>query len=143
VISGDNSVAMIREIVCYSRFGLLADSGSIFLRFFWSLEIRKGFARFKRFTMLGCEAILIDGGDMGFGAVADVLVKTIVGIFGSEVFHILVTGDFGDDGSGGNLADESVGFDAGSDVRCERSVLEKIGFAIDNNLGKRCVKRLN
>lgn len=123
VVPCDNDVALFGEIIRDSGFGLLADFGSVFLSGGGRFEIREGLAGFERFTMLGCETAFIDGGDMSFGAIADVLVKTVVGILGGEVFHILITSDFGDDGSGGDFADESVGFNAGGDVRSEGSVL--------------------
>ena len=61
--------------------------------------------------MLSSEAVLVNGCDMGFGAVADVFVEAVVWIFGGEIHHIMVTGDFGNDGCGGDFADFIVGFD--------------------------------
>ena len=93
--------------------------------------------------MLWGEAVLVNGCEMGFGAVADVLVKMIVWVLGGEVDHIVITGDFGDDRGGGDFAYLGIGFDVSGRVFFEGSVSQKINFAIDNNLGKRRVKSLN
>ena len=116
MISSDNGVAVCSEIISDGRFGLLSDFGSVFLRIFRCFEIRNGFAWFKGFAMFRCETVFINGGDVNFGAIADVFFKTIVRIFSGEIFHILITSNFGYNRGGGNFADESVGFDTGSDV---------------------------
>ena len=66
--------------------------------------------------MFICKAVLVNGRDMGFGAVADVLIEAVLGILGGEIHHIMVAGDFSNDRSGGDFADFVVGFDAGGDV---------------------------
>ena len=80
---------------------------------------------------------------MGFGAVADVLIESVFWVIGGEVYHIAVTGDFGDDGSGGDFFELGVGFNAGGNIVFKWSAAQKIDFAVDDNLGKGCVKRLN
>ena len=59
--------------------------------------------------VLGAWAELGEGGAVLGGAVADVFFKTIAGILLSEIDHILVAGNFGDDGGGGNILDEMIG----------------------------------
>ncbi len=103
----------------------------------------EGFTGFKRFAMFGSETIFVDGGEMGFGTIADMLVETVGGVFWCEVDHIMVTGDFGDDGGGGDSFELCIGFDNGGDIGRERSICKKIDLAVDNNLRKRCVKALN
>lgn len=63
--------------------------------------------------MFGGETVLVDCFDMRFGAVADVFIKTVFGKFGGEFNHVVVTGDFGDDGSGRDGFNFGVAFDAG------------------------------
>lgn len=93
--------------------------------------------------MLGRKAILIDGLNVSFSAIADMLVESILWVFGGEVDHVFVTSDFGDDGGGGDGFDFGVGFDKSGDVRCKWGARKKIDFSIDNNLGKGDVKALN
>lgn len=104
--------------------------------FFDGRETGKGFARFERLAMFGGEAMFVDGGDVSFGAVTDMFVEAVVWVFFGEVHHVVVTSDFGDDGSGGNGFEFAVGFDASGDVWGERSALKKIDFTVDDNLGK-------
>ena len=59
--------------------------------------------------VLGAGAECGEGGAVLGGAVADVFFKTIAGILCGELDHILVAGDFGDDGGGGNVFHEVVG----------------------------------
>ncbi len=66
--------------------------------------------------MLWGEAVLIDSFDMSAGAVTDVFIETVVGVFVGKVYHIVVAGDFGDDGSGGDGANFAVGFDESGGV---------------------------
>lgn len=66
--------------------------------------------------MFICKAVLVNGRDMGFGAVADVLVEAVFWIFGGEIRHIMVAGDFSNNGGGGDFTDFIVGFDTGGDV---------------------------
>ena len=57
---------------------------------------------------------------MSLGAVADVFIEIVLRVFISEIDHVVVAGDFGDDGCSGNFADFSIGFDASRDVVFER-----------------------
>lgn len=66
--------------------------------------------------MFGSETILIDSFDVSFSTVTDVFVKTVFWVFFGEFDHVIVTGDFGDDGGGGNFTDFTVAFDAGGSV---------------------------
>ena len=59
--------------------------------------------------MFGARTERGEGGAVLGGAVADVFFKAVTGILLGEVDHILVTGDFGDDGGGGNVFHEVVG----------------------------------
>lgn len=59
------------------------------------------------------EAILINCFDMSFGAVADMLVKTVFWELVSELYHVIISSDFGNDGSSGNFMDFIIAFDAG------------------------------
>ena len=97
-------------------FGFLADASGVFMGFYLGGEAGKRFAGFKRFAMLFCEAVFIDGGNVRFGAIANVLVESILWVFGRKIYHIVVAGNFGDDGGGGDFADFGVGFDAGGGV---------------------------
>ena len=95
---------------------MFAGIGGIFAFFGFWLKARKGFAGFEGLAVLPSEAVLVNGCDMGFGAVADVLIEAVLRIFGGEIHHIMVTGDFGDDGCGGDFADFIVGFDTCRDI---------------------------
>lgn len=81
VILFDDGVAMRFEIMSDSLLGLLTFFSGVFLWGFWCLEIRKGFAGFERFAMFGCESIFVYSSNVGFGAVADVFIEIIFGIF--------------------------------------------------------------
>ena len=120
-----------------SLFGFLADAGGVFMGFYLGDEAGKRFAGFKRFAVLFCEAVFIDGGNVRFGAIANVLVESIFWIFGCKVYHIAVAGNFGDDGSGGNFADFGVGLDDGRGIGFEGGVFEEINFTVDDDLGER------
>ena len=122
---------------------MFAFGSGVFVGFGFFCETREGFAGFKGFAMLGGEAVFVDGGEMGFGAVADMLVETVGGVLWREVDHIAVAGDFGDDGGGGDSFKLRVGFDDGGDIGSELGICKEIDFAVDNNLGKRRVKALN
>lgn len=63
----------------------------------------------KAEPVFGAGAELGEGGAVLGSAVADVFFKTIAGISCGEIDHILVAGDFGDDGGGGNVFNEVVG----------------------------------
>ena len=65
--------------------------------------------RAKAESVFGAGAELGEGGAVLGGAVADVFFKTIAGILLSEVNHILIAGDFGDDGGGSHFFHEVVG----------------------------------
>ena len=59
--------------------------------------------------VFGAGAELGEGGAVLGSAVADVFFKTIAGILLGEVNHILIAGDFSDDGGGGNVFHEVIG----------------------------------
>ena len=59
--------------------------------------------------VLGAGAECGEGGAVLGGAVTDVFFKTIAGILLSEIDHILIAGNFGDDGGGGDFFNEVVG----------------------------------
>lgn len=63
--------------------------------------------------MLQSEAILINCFDMSFGAVANMFVKTVFRELVSELYHVIISSDFGNDGSGGDFTDFIIAFDAG------------------------------
>ena len=109
---------------------------------FWA-KTGKGFARLERFAMLGGETVFINSLGMNFGAVADVFIEVVVGVFFSEFNHVTITGNFGNDRGGGDFTNLRIGFDKGGSVVCEWGPSEEIDFAVDNNLGKRCVKALD
>ena len=93
--------------------------------------------------MLWGEAVFVNGREVGFGAVADVLVEMVVWVFGGEISHIAIAGDFGDDRGGGDFAYFGIGFDASGYVFFEGSIGEKVDFAVDDDLGEGSVKPLN
>ena len=93
--------------------------------------------------MLFGEAVLVDCCDVGLGAVADVLIETVFWILGGEVYHVTVAGDFGDNGGGRDFLELGIGFDTGSDIGFQWGIGEEVGFAVDDNLGKRRVKLLD
>ena len=116
VIAGNDSVAVIFKINGDKLFGTSAYVGGVLLGFVCWCEFKKGFTWFERFAVLWGEAVFVNGCDVGFGAVADVLVETIFGVFFGKRYHIIVTGDFSDDGSGGDFANLVVTFDAGGSM---------------------------
>ena len=63
--------------------------------------------------MFRSETILVNCFNMSFGAVADMFVEIVFWIFLGELNHIIVTSDFGNDGSSGYFADFIIAFDAG------------------------------
>ena len=71
--------------------------------------------------MFGGEAVFVDSGDVGFGAVANVLIESVFWIVGGEVYHVAVTGDFSNDGSGRNFFELGISFYVSGDVVFERS----------------------
>ena len=143
MIFSNDGVALFFEIIGDGLFGLVADTGSVFAVGLCLGEAGDRFARFEGFTVFWSEAAIVDGCDVGFGAVTNVSVKTVVGILFGEVDHVMIAGDLGDDGSSGNCRKFGVGFDMGRYVRFERGVFEKIDFTVNDDLGKRCVKFLN
>ena len=50
---------------------------------------------------------------MSFGAVANMFVKTVFRELVSELYHVIIPSDFGNDGSGGDFTDFIIAFDAG------------------------------
>lgn len=114
----DNGVALSFEVVNDGLFGLAANGGGVFARFgSWGREAGKRFAGLEGFAVFRCKAILIDGLNVSFSAIADMLVESILWVFGGEVNHVFVTSDFGDDGGSGDGFDLGVGFDKSGDVR--------------------------
>lgn len=84
---------------------------------FWGwIEIREGFTRFERLAVLGSKAILINGGGVGFGTVANILGELVFGILRADFCHVMIAGDFGDNRSSGDFADFGIAFDAGGGV---------------------------
>ena len=116
---------------------MFADVGGVFLGFSERLKISKGFAGFKGFAVFWSEAVAVDSFDVSGGAVADVLIETVVGVFGGDLNHIAVASYFGNDGSGGNFADFGVGLDDGRGIGFEWGVFEEINFTVDDDLGER------
>ena len=143
VVAGDDGVAVIYEIISNERLGLFTFGGGVFVRLGFFCKTGEGLAGFKRFAMFGGEAVFVDGGEMRFGTIADMLVETVGGVFWCKVDHIVVTGDFGDDGGGGDSFKLCIGFDDGGDIGRELGIRKKIDFTVDNNLRKRRVKALN
>lgn len=70
-------------------------------------------------AVFGAWAVELKGFFVEGGAVADVLVEVVGGVFFCEVFHVVVTGDFGENAGGGDFGDEEVGFDEGGNVTSE------------------------
>ncbi len=62
------------------------------------------------------EAVLVDSCDVGSGAIADMFVETVCGIFGRDFSHVVVASDFGNDGGGRNLTNFVVAFDTGRSI---------------------------
>ena len=60
-------------------------------------------------------------------------VKTIFGIFLSEVLHVVVAGDFSDDRRGGDFFNEQVGFFEIGDISFQVGVFEKIDGTVNDN----------
>ena len=88
----------------------------------WRREKGERFAWFEGFAMFGGKTVFVDGLDMGFGAVADVFVEAIVWVLGSKLYHVLVAGDFSDNGGSGDFTDFSIRFYAGRNIVFEWSV---------------------
>ena len=86
---------------------------------------------------------MIDSGNVRFGTVADVLVEMKIRIFSGKVNHIVVASNLGDDGGGGYFANFIIAFYASGSVLFEWGASKEIDFAVNDNLGKRCVKALN
>ena len=63
--------------------------------------------------MFQSETILINCFDVGFGAVANMFVEAVFRELVSELYHVIIPSDFGNDGSGGNFTDFIIAFDAG------------------------------
>lgn len=61
----------------------------------------KKFAK-KLLAVVGSRAVVEDGLAVGGGAVAFVVKPAVVRVLTVEVDHVLITGDFGQDGGGGN-----------------------------------------
>lgn len=122
VIAGDDGMAVLFEVISDELFGALAYVGGVLLRLGWCCEAGEGFTGLERLAVFWGEAVLIDSIDVSFGAVADVLVEAIFGVFFGKRYHIIVTGDFGDNGGGGDFANFVVTFDAGGGEFFERSL---------------------
>ena len=90
--------------------------GGVFLGLFRDGESRERFAGLERFAMFFRETVFANCLDVGLGAVTDMLIKTILWVFLGEFYHVLIAGDFGDDGSGGDFANFSVGLNTGGRV---------------------------
>lgn len=60
-------------------------------------------------SVFGAGAEFGEGGAMLGSAIADVFFETIIGVLLGEVDHVLVAGDFGDNGGGGDFFDEVIG----------------------------------
>ena len=106
------------------------------------------FENFRDWTesgaMLRARAVSFQSFLMSGGAIADVFFKTVLWIFFCDVLnHILVPRNFGDDGGRRDFANFVVAFYAGGGVLFEWSASKEIDFAVNDNLGKRCVKALN
>ena len=88
-------------MVSDDRFGFLAFICGVFIGSeFFGRESGEGFTGFEGFAVLRSEAVFIDGFDVRFGAVADVFVESVFGVLGGELDHVVISCDFGDDGSG-------------------------------------------
>lgn len=116
MVAGDDGVAVSFEIISDESFGFLADVGGVLLGFDCWCEAGKGFAWFERFAVLWGEAVFIDSIDVSLGAVADMLVESVFGVFFGEINHIVIAGDFGDNGSGRDFANLIVAFDTSGGV---------------------------
>lgn len=116
VILFENSVAVLRKIGGDGLFGGVAGGSGVFVARFGYSEVAERFTRLEGTAVFRGEAVLINSGNVGFGAIADMVFETIVWVFGVEVCHVLVAGDFGDDGGGRDFADFAVGFDEGGGV---------------------------
>ena len=60
-------------------------------------------------SVFGAGTELGEGGAMLGGAIADVFFETVIGVLLGESDHVLVAGDFGDNGGGGDFFDEVIG----------------------------------
>ena len=81
VVVFDDGVTVLGKVVGDGLFGLRALGGGVFGAGGDWLEAREGFAGFERFAVFVGEAVLVDGGSVSFGAIADVLVKMVIGVF--------------------------------------------------------------
>ena len=86
---------------------------------------------------------MINSSNVRFGTIADVLIKMIIGILCGKIEHIVVASNFGNNGGCRDFANFVVAFYAGGGVLFEWGVGKEIDFAVNDNLGKRCVKALN
>lgn len=88
----------------------------------YGIRIKKGLTRFERFAVFIGEAVLVDSCDVGSGAIADMFVEAIVWVLGSKLYHVLVAGNFSDNGSSGDFTDFSIRFYASRNIVFEWSV---------------------
>lgn len=105
-----------------------------------SFELIDDFAdRAEALTVFGADAMLEESLSVGGGTVADVTFEMIPRIFMRQFNHVIIAGDFGDDGGSGNFFDEEIGFFEHGNFIAERSILEKVDSAVDDNFIKRNV----
>ena len=123
MVAGDDSMTVLFKIISDELFSVFAYGSGVLFGFNCRCEAEEGLTGFERFTVFWGETIFINSCDVSFGAVADVLVKSVLGVFIGEVYHIMITGDFGDNGGGGDFAYFIVAFDAGGSVLCQRGGL--------------------
>ena len=123
VVLFDDGVSVLFEICGNELLGLFANRSGVFARLLFWREAGERFAGFEGFAVFFCQAVLIDSGDVRFGTVADVFIEPIFWVVGSEVYHIVVTSNFSDDGGGGDFADFNIGFDEGGGVVCKWGVV--------------------
>lgn len=87
--------------------------------------------------MFRANAVFFEGVTVEFCAVTDMLFETVAGVFSSKFGHIGISGDFSDDGGGGDFGDEPIGFSERRDAAFKRRVFEKIDGTIDDDAGKK------
>ena len=122
-----------------SLFGFRADFGSVFaFRAFrgWFGKAGEAADGAEAEAMLGGDAVAFKGGKVLLCAVAFVFFKVVVGVIVGEVDHVVIAGDFGEDGGGGDFFDEIVAFHEGGDVAREGGVGEEIAVAVDDDFGE-------
>ena len=51
----------------------------------------------KTLTMLGANAVLFECGLVGFCAITDMFFKTVFRVFLGDFYHVIISGNFGDD----------------------------------------------